>query len=156
MVQHMPCMHENQPSSLARRCGSRFIRQSYQSYFGFLNDYFHNSKREVQAILKDVFNLLISLGLICNTTKRVSKRLEKPYQELQKEVLASPYVHIDETGHRHKGQRGWAWIVTSKRRVITTLNQKIDRYADPIYCGTLSGLPTAAIQTCPLRGGRQY
>ena len=87
-----------------------------------MNGYFHNSKREVQTILKDVFNLPISLGLISNTTKRVNKRLEESYNKLQEQVLTSAYLHIDETGHRHKGQRGWAWIVTNKQTSVLKLS----------------------------------
>jgi transposase len=31
-------------------------------------------------------------------------------------------VHIDEAGHRYKGQRGWAWIVTSKQTSVLKLS----------------------------------
>ena len=86
------------------------------------NGYQHNSKREVQTILKDVFNLPLSLGLISNTSKGVNKKLEASYKQLQEQVLESSYLHIDETGHCHKGQRAWGWIVTNKQTSVLKLH----------------------------------
>jgi transposase len=40
-----------------------------------LNGFYHNSKRDVQTIVRDIFNLDISLGLISHTAKRVNKQL---------------------------------------------------------------------------------
>jgi len=78
------------------------------------NGYFHNSKREVKQILEEIFHLPISLGLVSNTAKRVKEKLIKEYQQIEEAIKTSPYLHIDETGHKSKGKRGWAWIFTNK------------------------------------------
>jgi transposase len=87
-----------------------------------LNGFFHNSKREVQEILDNIFNLPISLGLVSNTAKRVNTHLEQEYLKLQEQIIASPYLHIDETGHRSKGKSGWGWIFTSKIHSLLKLS----------------------------------
>lgn len=83
-----------------------------------LNGFYHNSKRDVQTILSQIFNLNISLGLIANTAQRVNKSLKAPYKALEEEIKQSKVVHIDETGHRNKGKRGWGWVFTNQ---ISTL-----------------------------------
>lgn len=87
-----------------------------------LNGFYHNSKRDVQAIVKDIFKLDISLGLISDTSKRVKEKLTSNYKELQGKIISSPYLHIDETGHKSKGKRGWAWIFTSREASLLKLS----------------------------------
>jgi transposase len=55
-----------------------------------LNGFFHNSKRDVQEMLQSIFNLSISLGLIWNTARRVSKNLEEKYAYIQEEIRLCP------------------------------------------------------------------
>jgi transposase len=86
-----------------------------------LNGFYHNSKRDVQVILKDIFNLDISLGLISNTAKRVNQKLEPHYEHLHQAVLSGPYIHGDETGHKSKGKKGWAWVFTSRENTLLKL-----------------------------------
>lgn len=87
-----------------------------------LNGFFQNSKREVQGILKDIFNLPISLGLISKTAERVNQALEKEYSNIEKEIVSSGYLHIDETGHKMKGERGWGWIFTTRSHSLLKLS----------------------------------
>ena len=48
--------------------------------------------------------------------------MEAGYKQLQEQVLESSYLHIDETGHHHKGQRAWGWIVTNKQTSVLKLH----------------------------------
>jgi transposase len=86
-----------------------------------LRGFFHNSKRDVQQILQDVFHLPISLGLISVTEKRVCQKLEVSYKELIDHIEDSPYLHIDETGHKSQGKRGWGWIFTTREMSLLKL-----------------------------------
>ena len=80
-----------------------------------------NSKREVQAILKDIFHLPISLGLVSDTAKRTNKQLQTHYQHIQEQIKKSEYLHIDETSHKSKAEKGWAWIFTNKEYSLLKL-----------------------------------
>ena len=64
----------------------------------------------MQSILKDIFGIHASLGMISDVTRRVSERFESTYNDLVESVRQSPLIHIDETGHRFQGKRGWAWV----------------------------------------------
>lgn len=86
-----------------------------------LSGFFHNSKRDVQRILHDIFHVDISLGLVSTTEKRVSQKLQSSYEELCEKMEESPYLHIDETGHKCKGTRGWGWIFTSRNMSVLKL-----------------------------------
>ncbi|GFR09632.1 ankyrin repeat domain protein [Trichonephila clavata] len=33
---------------------------------------------------------------------------------MKEELQGSEYLHIDETGHKNQGKRGWSWVITNK------------------------------------------
>lgn len=94
-----------------------------------LSGFFHNSKRDVQQILQDIFHLPISLGLVSMSEKRVSQKLTPFYKELRDTVEDSSYLHIDETGHKSQGKRGWGWIFTNREvsllKLTTSRGKKV-------------------------------
>lgn len=104
-----------------------------------LSGFFHNSKRDVQQILHDVFNLPISLGLVSMSEKRVSQKLKPSYEDLVDQIEDSPYLHIDETGHKCQGKRGWGWIFTTRNmsvlRLTASRGKKVLQSALPAYEG---------------------
>jgi transposase len=101
-----------------------------------LSGFFHNSKRDVQQILKDIFHLPISLGLVSNTEKRVRRNLKSSYEE-----LVSAYLHIDKTGHKCQGKRGWGWMLTSRDvsvlKLASSRGKKVLQALLPSYEGKI-------------------
>jgi len=104
-----------------------------------LNGFCQNSKREVQAILKEIFNLSVSLGLVCDTAKRVNKQLESSYISIQQKIKNSEYLHIDETGHKNKGERGWAWVFTNQEDTLLKLTTSRGQQVLSETLGSYSG-----------------
>lgn len=87
-----------------------------------LTGFFNNSKREVQEILSQIFNLDISLGLISSSEGRLSKGLEAKYEDLKNQALNSDYLHMDETSHCQKGKLGWCWLAANKEVSVFKLD----------------------------------
>jgi transposase len=79
-----------------------------------LTAFYKNSKREVQCILKDIFNLKISLGSISKSEHRASQRCAEAHELIGELVKVSDIIHADETSHYNKGKLGWAWMFASK------------------------------------------
>lgn len=88
---------------------------------GCLGGFYHLSKRHIQQVLQDVFNLPLSLGLISQTEARVSQKMKSYYEELVNQIEESPYLYLDETGHKCQGKRGWAWIMTTHTSSVLKL-----------------------------------
>lgn len=108
-----------------RKCGKRYAASlpkgvtgdtfgpKIKSVIAALTGFYKNSKREVGYILKDIFNVDISLGTISNSEARVAAKCQEAYQAIEKTVRESKVLHIDETGHYNSGKLGWCWIFTS-------------------------------------------
>lgn len=99
----------------------KLLGSNAESIISSLSGFFNNSKREVQEILSQVFNLEISLGLVSNSEGRVSAKLEDKYKELLNIARNSSYLHCDETSHNNKGKRSWAWVATNKTVTVFKL-----------------------------------
>ena len=106
-----------------------------------LSGFFHNSKRDIQRILHDIFHLPISLGLVSVTEKRVSHKLKSSYDELCEKMEESPYLHIDETGHKCRGEKGWGWMFTNRQMSVLKLTssrgKKVLQSILPAYEGQI-------------------
>jgi transposase len=98
-------------ASLPEEVNPDLLGNNAKAIISSLSGFFHNSKRDIQQVLKDIFHLPISLGLVSNTEKRVSQKLKSSYQALIEQMEDSPYLHIDETGHKSQGKRGWGWML---------------------------------------------
>ncbi len=107
-----------------QKCGKKYkakldnykiLGSNTESIIGALGGFFNNSKRDIQQILSQIFNLDISLGLISATEKRISSKLENAHRDLLTEIEESSYLHMDETGHKNKGKRGWCWFLGNEK-----------------------------------------
>ena len=86
-----------------------------------LTAFYKNSKRDVRDILKDIFNLDISLGSISNSEAKISEKCKEAYEEIESEVSNSLIVHMDETSHYNNGKMGWCWLFASKSATLIKL-----------------------------------
>jgi hypothetical protein len=68
--------------------------------------------RQIAQLLKDMPGLNISAGGLVKQIKRLSRWLDGKYQELIRQMRASPHVHVDETGWRIDGKNFWLWAFT--------------------------------------------
>ncbi len=116
-----------------RQCGKRYTAPlppsvgsdtfgpRIKSVISALTGFYKNSKQEVCHILKDIFNLDISIGSISNTEGRVATKCQAAYESIESAIRKSQVLHIDETGHYNSGKLGWGWIFTSSMASLLKL-----------------------------------
>ena len=75
---------------------------------------YRTSKRNVVALFHDIYRFKISTGTICKAEKIASAALKYPVEEAKKFIKnKKTEVHADETGHKEKGKRMWAWVAVA-------------------------------------------
>lgn len=72
------------------------------------------SKREVCEFLTDFFGLKFCVGTISNAERQVSQSLQSAVDEVGEKITEQAYLHVDETGHNHKGDLEWLWVATTQ------------------------------------------
>ncbi len=71
----------------------------------------HLSYRSVELFFDEVMGLNLSVGLLAKTIGKATDALAEPYEELLAVLPRQPVLGVDETGHRHRGQRCWTWCL---------------------------------------------
>src|SRR4051794_1594965 len=69
----------------------------------------HASYSTVRKFLRDVVRVTISRGELARIIAKVSRALERPYQELLDDLPGQARLNVDETGHKQNGERQWTW-----------------------------------------------
>jgi transposase len=69
----------------------------------------HASFSTIRTFRRDVVRVTISRGQLARIIAKVSRALERPYQELLDDLPGQARLNVDETGHKRKGDRPWTW-----------------------------------------------
>lgn len=69
----------------------------------------HASYSTIRKFVRDVIGLTISRGQLAKIIAKVSRALERPYEELLGDLPEQAVLNVDETGHKHNGQQHWTW-----------------------------------------------
>jgi hypothetical protein len=75
----------------------------------YLKGVCHASFSTTRKYLRDVVKVSISRGQLAKVIGKVSAALQGPYQELLEALPGEPTLNVDETGHKDRKARMWAW-----------------------------------------------
>jgi transposase len=71
------------------------------------------SRREVRALLQDLWAVRVSLGAVVRQEQAQSAALVAVVAEAQAAVQQAAVVNVDETGWRQQNQRAWLWTAVT-------------------------------------------
>ena len=91
----------------------------------------HGSYAAIQTLYHDAFGLTVSTGYLAKSTGKVAHALAGTYDQLKTALRVQPVVHVDETGHKERGERWWTWLGTS--RDVTLLQIIKGRGTDQLH-----------------------
>jgi len=100
-------MHEAPlPPGIAR---GGLVGPALTTLIAYLKGACHASFSTVRKFLRDVVRVTISRGELARIIAKVSRALERPYEELLGALPDEARLNVDETGHKQNGQRQWTW-----------------------------------------------
>jgi transposase len=94
------------PSGMAR---GGLVGPFLTTWIAYLKGACHASFSTVRKFLRDVVRVTISRGELARIIGKVSRALERPYEELLDALPDAARLNVDETGHKQNGQRQWTW-----------------------------------------------
>ena len=94
------------PSGIAR---GGLVGPALTTLIAYLKGACHASYSTVRKFLRDVVGVTISRGELARIIAKVSRALERPYEELLDALPDEARLNVDETGHKQNGQRQWTW-----------------------------------------------
>ncbi len=106
----------------------------------YLNKDLKLTVRKTCALLKQL-GLSLTPGGLTQALARLGERLAEPFEQLQQELRASPFVHADETGWWLGGQSAWLWDFATPQLTLYTIDNRsqdvIRRVLGDDYAGVL-------------------
>ena len=119
----------------------KLLSPRVESIISSLSGFYNISKRDIQSMLKHMFNLDISLGLISESESRVSSKLKPAYDKLHDEIEEQNFIHVDETSHNNQGKRFWCWLMASTNltliKIANSRGKKVISNLLPDYAGNI-------------------
>src|SRR3954463_2760667 len=104
---HCQTMYEAPfPLGIAR---GGLVGPSLTTLIAYLKGACHASFSTVRKFLRDVVKVTISRGELARIIAKVSRALERPYEELLDALPDEARLNVDETGHKQNGRRQWTW-----------------------------------------------
>jgi transposase len=76
------------------------------------------SKRGIEELVEDFFDVPIALGSIANLEQATSEAVAAPVDEVARVIREQPVVHADETGWFERSKRAWLWIAVSSHMAL--------------------------------------
>ena len=75
-------------------------------------------RRLVEAMLADMLGIEMSLGSTQKAWEEVSRAVDEPVAELQRQLPGETVLNVDETGWRTSGDKRWIWALVASRFVF--------------------------------------
>src|SRR3954465_5445360 len=85
------------------------IGPTLTTLIAYLKGACHASFSTVRKFLRDVVRVTISRGQLARIIAKVSRALERPYEELLEGLSTQARLNVDETGHKRNGERMGTW-----------------------------------------------
>jgi transposase len=123
-----PCCGKPRLADLPVGVGWSPFAPRLEAHIATLAGVYRLSRRQVQAVVGEMFGVPISLGAVDAVIMRMSAILKDPWEQLRASIQAAQQVHADETGWRIKGAYECLWVASTALaacyRIDPTRSQK--------------------------------
>jgi len=93
--------------------GRRRIGHNLASWIAYLNTEAKMGVRPIQALLKQLCSVHISVGEIVNLLKLVARKGQTTLESIKQDIRGADYAHADETGWRESGEYRCLWSLST-------------------------------------------
>jgi len=76
------------------------------------------SKRGIEELVEDFFDVPIALGSVANLEQATSEAVAAPVAEVARVIREQPAVHADETGWFEGSKRAWLWAAVTAQLAL--------------------------------------
>jgi transposase len=115
------CCKKHSQAPLPRGVPANILGPRSMAFVAQGSALYHLTRSQIGMMLKDSLGIEVAISTISNVEKRISGYFENIYNELGKKVRQSNHLHIDETGHKNQGKKGFAWCFVNEEIIVWNL-----------------------------------
>jgi transposase len=140
-VRRCPACGKRTRADLPAGVPRRPFGPSLTAVVALLSGRYRLSRREVQQLLQDLWQVRVSLGAVVRQEQAQSAALAPIVEEARAAVPQADVVNMDETGWRQEQQRAWLWTVVTAELTVF----RIDRTRSGAVVDALLGADFAGV-----------
>jgi len=106
-----PCCGEVTWAVIPAEVRAHSVGENLTALIGVLSGVHGMSKRDIENLIEQSFDVSIALGTIANREQELSAALASAHEEVRRAVAAAAVKHVDETGWKQAGKKRWLWVV---------------------------------------------
>lgn len=95
-----------------------------KSLLTYLNVYQMLPNARIQELCRDLFGLSVGDGTIQSGSAICYNNLQETEEDIKQALIASPVIHVDETGMRCNGTTQWAHSCSNEKYTLYGIHQK--------------------------------
>jgi predicted RecB family nuclease len=118
-----PICHRDYIPPMIRRFGGRIFGRKFQAWAVYQRVALHISYRAISQVIDEIFSEHVSLGGIVKFMRDLADYYSHTEILLLKKILASPFIHTDETKISIKGRQHYVWVLTDGTHVVFQLTE---------------------------------
>ena len=116
------CHYDYSPPGI-RRFGGRLFGHKFQAWAVYHRVALHLSYRAISQVIEEFFSEHVSLGGIVKFMRDLADYYSHTETLLLRQILASPFVHTDETKISIEGRQNYVWVLTDGTHVVFQLTE---------------------------------
>jgi transposase len=114
-LNHAPIANDDKAHSIGPRLAATLA---------YLAGSHHVSKRGLEEICADVFDVPVSLGTIAHLETQMSEALAQPHNEAVQAVRAAEVKNVDETSWKVAGKLCWLWLAATQTVAVFLIHAR--------------------------------
>ena len=119
-----PCCGETTWAIIPAEIRAHSVGPTMTGFIGVLSGKHGMSKRDIEELIEESFEVPIALGTIANREQELSAALAPAHEEVRRAVADAAVKHIDETGWKQAGKKRWLWTVAIPSMVFFLIHPR--------------------------------
>ena len=100
-----PCCGEVTWAAIPAEVCAHSVGENLTAFIGVLSGVHGMSKRGIEELIEESFDVSIALGTIANCEQELSAALAAAHEEVRRAVADAPVKNVDETGWKQAGKK---------------------------------------------------
>jgi len=105
-----PCCGEVTWATVPAEVRAYSVGAKFTAFMGLLAGVHGVSKRGIEELMEQAFDVSIALGTVSNREQELSDALAPAHAEARQAIAAADVKHADETGWKEAGKKRWLWV----------------------------------------------
>ena len=105
-----PCCGEVTWATIPAEVRAHSVGPKFTGFMGLLAGVHGVSKRGIEELMEQAFDVSIALGTVSNREQELSDALASAHAEARQAIASADVKHADETGWKEAGKKRWLWV----------------------------------------------